>query len=62
LAVPVDRLTVQYLTFWRHRAELAAAHGGPAFHVDPAAVFGIVVCLFLLAVWTYLHVQRRSGA
>lgn len=52
---------MQYLTFWRHRAELAAAHGGSGFHVDAAAVFGIVVCLFLLAVWTMLHVQRRSG-
>lgn len=47
------------IPFWRQYAR-EHAHG-PGMTVDPAALFGICMCLFLLACWAAYQTQSRCA-
>jgi len=46
------------IQFWRQYAR-QHAHPGPGVTVDPAALFGICLCVFLIACWAAYQTQAR---
>jgi hypothetical protein len=53
---------VPYTNFWhRYLHEHAASHtgGGAGLSLDPAALFAVAVCLFVIACWAAYQLQSR---
>jgi hypothetical protein len=48
------------IQFWREYAR-QHAHTGSGVTIDPAALFGICICLFLLACWAAHQTQSRCS-
>ncbi len=48
-----------YTRFWHNYIQQHGGHGGSTLSVDPAALFAVAMCLFLLACWAAYQTQSR---
>jgi hypothetical protein len=48
------------IQFWRQYAR-QHANSGPGLTISPGALFGVCMCLFLLACWAAYQTQSRCG-
>jgi hypothetical protein len=51
-----------YKNFWHEYLQQHAAHNaGTTITVNPAALFAVTLCLFVLACWAAHQIQSRCG-